>query len=171
MLNYGGGGDTTTPRGILPVTPVAGEGVYGSGSDPGTPPPSGQPQGPDPPPPGTRVSIRPQPMRAPRDEVVALGPLRGREPALPVAGGPTPEWGGGGMARGTTAAALRLSRAPGMDRTVAMDPPPPSPPTGSSSVHGADRQRVPPDRGARGVGCAAAGGEGEPTPAPADPRA
>ena len=37
-------------------------------------PPLGRPQDPDPRP-GTRVSLRPQPTRAPRDEAMALGPL------------------------------------------------------------------------------------------------
>ena len=39
-------------------------------------PPLGGPQDPDPQP-GRRVSLRPQPRRAPREEAMALGPLRG----------------------------------------------------------------------------------------------
>ena len=136
VVSCGGGGGTTTPRGTLPVTPGAGDGGYGSGSSPGNPPPPlGRPQGPDPLP-GRRVSIRPQPMRAPRDEVMALGPPQGREPARAVAGGRTPEWGGGGMARGTATAPLRLPLAPGMTGTVTRDCSP-SPPPRRSSVLGA----------------------------------
>ena len=71
--------------------------------------PLGKPQDPDPGP-GRRVSIHPQPTRAPRDEAMALGPLRGRELAQAVAKGPTPKWGSDGMAGGTAAAALRLPR-------------------------------------------------------------
>ena len=52
-------------------------------------PPLGRPQGPDPLP-GTRLSIRPQPTRAPWGEVMALSPTQGGL-AWAVAGGPTPE--------------------------------------------------------------------------------
>ena len=41
-----------------------------------------------------------------------------------AAGDPTPEWGGGGMARGTTAAALRLVLAPSVTGNVPSHPPP-----------------------------------------------
>ena len=72
--------------------------------------------------------MRPQPTRAPRDEVMALSPLRGRELAGAVARGPTLEWGGGVMARGTAAVALRLPLAPGLTGTVARDSAPSLPP-------------------------------------------
>ena len=77
---------------------------------------------------GRRVSIRPQPTRAPRGEVMALGPFRWGGPARAVAGGPTPAWGGGGMAWDPAAAALRLSLALGAARGVSGDSPPLSPP-------------------------------------------
>ena len=90
---------------------------------PPPPPPLGRPQDPDPRP-GRRVSIHPQPTRAPRDEAMALGPLRGRELARAVAKGPALKWGSGGMAGGKAAAALWLPLAPGVTGT-ATDPPPP----------------------------------------------
>ena len=62
---------------------------------------------------GRMVSIRPQPKRAPRSEVMALGPSRRGHSARAVAGGPTPVWGGGGMAQDLAAVALRLSLALG----------------------------------------------------------
>ena len=77
--------------------------------------------------PGWRVSIRPQPTRAPQGEAMALGPPRGRGPARAVARGPTLSWGVGGTAGGAAAAALRLLLAPGVTRTVAGAPPPPPP--------------------------------------------
>ena len=107
-------------------TPGADDGGYGSVSAPATWP-RGRPQGPDPQP-GSRLSIRPQPTRAPRDQVMALGPLRRREPVRAVARGPTTEWGGGGTAGGTAAAALQLPLALGVTGTAARVPPPPSPP-------------------------------------------
>ena len=70
------------------------------------------------------MSIRPQPTRAPRGEVMALGPSRWGDPAWVVAGGPTPVWDGGGMARDPAAAALRLSLAVGAARGVSGAPPP-----------------------------------------------
>ena len=74
-----GGGTATALSGALPDTPGAGDGGNGSGTSPGEPPPPrGRPQDPDPQP-GRRVRIRPQPTRAPRDEAMALGPLRRRE--------------------------------------------------------------------------------------------
>ena len=169
VVKYGGA--ATRPHPLAPYRshPVLVTAVMAAAPAPATPP-LRRPQGPDPLP-GRRVYIRPQPMRAPRDEVMALGPLRGREPARAVAGGPTPEWGGGGMAWGTAAAAMRLPLAPGMTGTVARDSPPSPPPLGRSSVRGADMRRIPSNRGARGMGCAAAGGDGEPTPPPADPSA
>ena len=109
--------------GALPDTPGAGDGGNGSGTSPGDPP-LGRPHDPDPQP-GRRVSMRPQPTRAPRDEAMALGPHRGREPAQALAKGPTLKWGSGGMARGTAAEALRLLLAPGVTGTATNDPPPP----------------------------------------------
>ena len=76
------------------------------------------PRCPDPQP-GWRVSIRPQPTRAPQGEAMALGPPRGRGSARAVARGPTLSWGVGGTAGGAAAAALRLLLAPGVTRTVA----------------------------------------------------
>ena len=61
------------------------------------------PQCPDPRP-GWRVSIRPQPTRAPQGEAMALGPPRGRGPARAVARGPTLQWGAGGTTGGAAAA-------------------------------------------------------------------
>ena len=85
-----------------------------------------------------------------------------------VAGGPTPEWGGGGMAGVIAAAALRLPLAP----SVTGNMPRPSPPRlGWGSVHGLGRQRAPPKWGATGVGCAAPGGDGMPTETDADAQA
>ena len=87
----GGGGNATALSGALLDTPGADDGGNGSGTSPGDPPPTEAPgSGP-----GRRVSIRPQPTRAPRDERMALGPLRGREPAIWV-------WGGGQMGLYTT---------------------------------------------------------------------
>ena len=95
------------------------------------PPPPGGAQDPDPWP-SRRVSIRPQPTRAPRDEAMALGPLRGGGGGLAraMATGPKLNWGCGGVAGGTGAAALRLPLAPVATGTAAGDPPPspPSPP-------------------------------------------
>ena len=123
-------------------------------------PPSGRPQGPEPLP-GRRVSIRPQPMRAPRGEVMALNPTRGWGGfAWAVAEGPTPKWGSGGMAGGTSAAGMRLPLAPRVTGNVPRGSPP--------SVHRSGRQRVPPNRGATGVGCAASGGDSKPTAADAN---
>ena len=102
-------------------------------------------------------------MRVPRDKVMALGPLRGRELAWAVAGGLTPEWGAGGMARGTAAATLRLPLAPGVTRTVAS-PPPPVEEAASTGRTGSVCRLT----GARVVGCTAVGGDGKPTPTPAD---
>ena len=100
--------------------------------------------------------MRPQPTRAPRGEVMALSHTRGGgELAWAVAGG-------------TAAAALWLPLAPSVAGNV---PRPPPPPPGGSSVHGSGRQRMPPNRGATGVGCAAPGGDGKPTPADASAQA
>ena len=104
--------------------------------------PSGRPQGPDLP--GRRVSIRPQPTRASRGEVMALSPTWGGELAWAVAGGPTLERGGGGMARCTAAAALRLPLAPSVTGNVPRDSPPPPPLLGRGCVHRSERQRMPP---------------------------
>ena len=66
-----------------------------------------------------RVSIRPQPTRGSRGEVMALGSSRGGGgPARAVAGGRTPVWSSGGMAWDPAAAALRLSLALGVARGV-----------------------------------------------------
>ena len=69
--------------------------------------------------------------------------------AWAVAGGPTLEWGGGGMVGDTAAAALRLPLAPSLTKNVPRGSPPPA---GSGSVHESGRQPVPPDRGATGGG-------------------
>ena len=61
------------PAAPLTVTPGARGGGNGSGSSTGDPT-AGRPQGPDPLP-GRRVSIRPQPTRAPRGEAMAVNPL------------------------------------------------------------------------------------------------
>ena len=127
----GGGSGTTTLPGILPVTPAAGDGGYGNGSSPGNPPPPHEVAR------GTGPPARHEGVYTPTAHEGAPrrgdGP-RGREPARAVAGGPTPEWGGGGMAKVTPAAALQLPLAVGMAGTVAKDPPPPPPPPGSSGV-------------------------------------
>ena len=133
---------------------------------PTPPPPLGRPRGPDPQP-GRRVSIRPQPTRAPQDEVMALGPLRGREPARAVARGPTLEWAGGGMAGGTAAAALRLPLAPG-DRDGGQRSPPPRGAEVSKGLTGNVR-RLTGEQGGRGaqqLKVAASPRPSLPTPAP-----
>ena len=66
------------PPSTPPVTPVAGGGGDGGGPNTGDPPPSGWPEAPDPLP-GRRVSIRPQPRRAPRGAVMALSPSQAGE--------------------------------------------------------------------------------------------
>ena len=71
-----------------------------------------------------RLSIRPQPTRAPRGEVMALGPSRWGDPVRAVAGGPTAVRGGGVTASHPAAAALRLSLALGAARGVSAPPPP-----------------------------------------------
>ena len=70
-------------------------------------PPLGRHQGPDHRA-GRKVSIRPQPTRAPRREAMALGPFWGRGAARAVARVSTRQWGVGGTTGGTAAAALRL---------------------------------------------------------------
>ena len=112
------------PYRARPALVAVGEGAVPA---PATPPPPGWPQCPDPRP-GWRVSIHPQPTRAPRGEAMALGPLRGRGPARAVVQGPTPPWGVAGTTGGTAAAALRLPLAPGVTGTAAGGPPPPYPP-------------------------------------------
>ena len=164
------GGTATRPRSLAPYrthpVPVA----VGTAAVPAPAPlPQGRPQDPDPKP-GRRVSIHPQPTRAPRDEATALGPLRGREPARVVAKGPTLKWGGGGMVGGVAAAALRLPLAPDVTGMAAGDPPPPPPP-GKEGVQRADRRRALPNREARGAGDATAKGVGGPTPLAAGPDA
>ena len=62
-------------------------------------PPVGWPQCPEPGP-GWRVCIHPQPSRAPRDEAMAMGPLRGQGPARAVTGGPMLQWGGVAVRQG-----------------------------------------------------------------------
>ena len=119
-----GDSNATTPRGALPVTPGARGGANGCSSSTGDP--AGRPQGPDPLP-GRRTSIRPQPTRAPRGEAMAPSPLQGEGLAWAVAGGPTPEWGGGGMARGTAVMALRLPLAPSVFGKVPRGSSPPTP--------------------------------------------
>ena len=73
---------------------------------------------------GRRVSIRPQPRRAPRrgggTDSVSDG-----DHNWTAAGGPTPGWGGGGMPWDPAAAALRLSLALDVARGVSGSPPPP----------------------------------------------
>ena len=92
---------------------------------------------------------------------MALSPTRGWGGfAWAVAGGPTPKWGSGGMAGGTSAAGMRLPLAPRVTGNVPRGSPP--------SVHRSGRQRVPPNRGATGVGCAAYGGDSKPTAADAN---
>ena len=126
-------------------------------------PPLVWPQCPDPRP-GWRVSIRPQPTRAPQGQVMALGPPRGRRPARAVARGPTLQWVVGGTTRGAAAAALRLPLAPGVARTVAGAPPlpppapppppppsPPPPPAGAAEAKGPGGQHALPTHGARGA--------------------
>ena len=118
------------------------------------------PQCPDPRP-GWRVSIRPQPTRAPQGEAMALGPPRGRGPARAVARGPTLPWGVGSTAGGAAAAALRLLLAPGVTRTVAGAPPPPPvrpspsphpPPRGTADANEPNGQRGLPTQRFRGAG-------------------
>ena len=118
-------GVATRPRSIAPYRPHPAPVTVGTAAvlAPATTP-LGRPQGPDPRP-GRRVSIRPQPTRAPRGEAMDLGPLRGREPTRAVAKGHTLQWGNGGMAGGTAAAALRLPLAPGVNGTATSEPPPP----------------------------------------------
>ena len=71
--------------------------------------------------------MRPQSTRALRREVMALSPTRERELAWAVAGDPTLERGGGGMAGSTAAAALRLPFAQSVTANVPRgSPPPPS---------------------------------------------
>ena len=84
--------------------------------------PIGWAQEPDPPC-GRRLSIRPQPTRAPCGEVVALGPSRAGDHTRVVVGGPSSGWGSGGMARDPAAVALRLSFALGVARGVSGTPP------------------------------------------------
>ena len=50
-----------------------------------------------------------------------------------MAGGPTPEWGGGGMARGTAAAPLYLPMAPGDRDNSDVFPPSPAQPLGGAA--------------------------------------
>ena len=109
--------------------------------------------------PGWRVSIRPQPTRAPQGEAMALGPPRGRGSARAVARGPTLQRGVGGTTGGAAAAALRLPLAPGVARMVAGAPPlpptPPPPPRGAAEAkgpggqHALPTQAPPPPRPAR----------------------
>ena len=114
--------------GLLPDAPGDNGGGDNGGTSPGGPP-LGRHPGPDPRA-GRRVSIHPQPTRAPRHEAMALGPLWGRGAARAVARVPTRQWGVGGTARGTAAAALRLPLSPGAAGVAAgglRPPPPPSP--------------------------------------------
>ena len=90
------------------------------------PPPLGRPQAPDPQA-GWRVSIRPQPTRAPRHEAMVLGPLWGRGAARAMARVPTRQWGGGGLTGGTAAAAPRLPLAPSATGVATSGLPPPPP--------------------------------------------
>ena len=68
-------------------------------------PPLGTPQHPDPRA-GWRMSIRPQPTRAPRYEAMVLGPLWRRGAARAVARAPARQWGDGSLTGGSAAAAL-----------------------------------------------------------------
>ena len=102
---------TDPPRPLTPsrLRPGLTQVVMAAGSAPvGSP--TGWAQGSDPQC-GSRVSIRPQPKRAPRGEVMALGPSRWVGSARAVAWGPTQAWVGRSMGRGQAAAALRLSLA------------------------------------------------------------
>ena len=118
------GVDGATPSpGLLPDTSGDNGGGNGGGSSPGTPL-LGRHQGPDPRA-GRRVSVRPQPTRAPRREAMALDPLWGRGAARTVARVPTRQWGVGGTVGGTAAAALRLPLSPGVAGAAAGGPPPP----------------------------------------------
>ena len=119
------GGAATRPRTLAPcrthpvlVAVVKVAVVKAAVPAPAPPPPLGRPQDLDPRP-GMRVSIHPQPTRAPRNEAMALGPLRGRGAARAVARGPTQQWSGGGLTGGSAAAALRLPLAPGAAGMVA----------------------------------------------------
>ena len=98
---------------------------------------------------GRRVSIRPQPTRALCGEVMAPGPSWGGDPTRALAGGPTPVWGGGGMARDLAAAALRLSLALGVARGVPGSSPPPPPRVGSG--RGPGRRGAPPNQRPAGM--------------------
>ena len=100
--------------------------------------------------PGWRLSIRPQPTRAPQGEAMALGPPRGRGPARAVARGPTLSWGAGGAAGGAAAEALRLLLAPGVTGTVAAPPPPPTCPSPPVPLRGGRRAPMSP---AGNAGC------------------
>ena len=126
-------------------------------------PPLGRHQGPEPRA-GWKVSIRPQPTRAPRREAMALGPLRGRGVARAVARVPTKQWGVGGTTGGTAAVALLLPLPPGGTGVVAGGPPPPpgraralGGPGGEHCLSGERRQR----------GCTSSRHQG-PSPRPAD---
>ena len=130
-------------------------------------PPLGRHQGPDPRA-GWRVSIRPQPTRAPRREAMALGPLWGRGAARAVARVPTRQWGVGGTTGGTAAAALRLPLPPGATGVAAGGPQPPPPPPGRVGAWGAARGRALPVRGPAATGGAPAPDTEGPLPRPAD---
>ena len=154
-----GGGGTTLPPGTLPVTPSACYGGDGSGSSPGTALGTGPPS-------RQKGVYTPTAHEGAPGRGAGPGPLLGGgAPALPVARGPTQEWGAGNMSRGTAAAALRTPLAPEVTGTVARRPPPPP---GRSIIHGTGRHRLPPNRGAMGLGCAAAGGHGTHAPTPTD---
>ena len=168
VVNYGGGSDTTTPRGTLPVTPGAGDGGYGSGSSPGNPPPEAAL--------GTGPPTRQEGVYTPTAHAGAPG--RGDGPGSPPWEGISPGGGRGPHAgvgrwrygKGHSHRGTAASLAPGTNGTVARGFPP-LPPLESSSVRGVDRQHALPNRGARGAGSAAGGGDGEPAPEPADPSA
>ena len=133
-------------------------------------PPLGRHQGPDPRA-GRRVSIRPQPTRAPRPEAMALGPLWGRGAARAVARVPTRQWRVGGTARGTAAAAPRLPLPPGAAGVAAggLPLPPAPPPPGRAGAWGEARGRALPVGGPAAAGGTPAPGTEGPLPRRADP--
>ena len=140
-MTHGGFDSAALSPGFLPDVPGAKSGGDSGGTSPGAPP-LGRHQGPDPRA-SRRVSIRPQPTRAPRREAMALGPLWRRGAARAVARVPTRQWGVGGTAGGSAAAALRLPPAPGAAGVAAGRlplPPAPPPPPGESWSLGASQR-------------------------------
>ena len=146
-----GGGSGRNRPGALLDTPGGGGGWDGGGTGPGTPLLE-RPQWRDPRR-GWRVSIRPQPTRAPEGKATTLGPLRGRGPAWAVVPRPKLQWGIGGTTGGAAAAALRLTLAPRVAGTAIRDPPPPPPHEGQQGPRepGGDTCCLPREQGKWGT--------------------